>query len=143
MNPLLPLLMMLVSWSIDQTDPAVQWNVVAAFSAIHAILIVGVIAIGAKIYLNPNQSIVSVPLVQGGKEMEQITFSQYDMRKLRELGFTKILMPVLITLFIFNKWGVLLPLLFQSLNNPMQFYGSELFQIDLMGQPAKDAMARP
>lgn len=142
MNPLLPLLMMLINWSVDATDPATQSNILTLFIAVHAALILVVVFLFLRVYLQPTPEsltkTVSVPLIQGGTEMEVITVQAYDLRKLRELGLTKILLPLGITIFIFNKWQIILPMLFQSMNNPMQLYGSELFQIHVMGKSPKD-----
>ena len=143
MNMIMPVIMILINWSIDATDPTNQENVLYIFIGVHALMFVVGAVLFFKIAQSNEKGTVLAPVTPGSSETEELSVSDYDTKKLREMFLTKVFIPLIITYFIFKKWNILLPLLFQSFNNPMMLFKSELVQIHLLGKPAKFELARP
>lgn len=146
----MPLMMLAVSWGVDTNDKEVQSNIFKIFVGVHAVVLVFMGYLGFRVMFGANQTgTVVVPIQtysndpKEKKKTETISIKDYDVRKLRELGLQKILMPLGIMMFIYSKWGTVLPLLFQCVNNPSQIYKHELFQIYIMGKEPKFELARP
>lgn len=145
-----PLLILFVSWALDMNDPFVQQSVITVYGLIHvALLLVAgylfyVVAIAKR---TDGDRMITVPVKDYAQpdvaKTENITVATYDKRKLRELVVSKILVPLCITGFIYRQWGTVLPLLFQTINNPMVMYKFELFQLFVLGRPEKFELARP
>jgi hypothetical protein len=148
MNTFLPMIMLLVNWTVDTNDPENQSIIFKIFVAVHALLVVALGYLATRILFGAKQEGNVVVPVQSydpkdkGKT-ESVSIADYDTRKLRELCLQKILMPLGITMFIFSKWGTVLPLLFQCVNNPQAVYKHELFQIYVLGKEPKFELARP
>src|SRR5689334_783049 len=101
MNPYIPMLMMLINWSIDTTDPTVVSNIYNCFVAVHALILVVAAFLWFKVLRSDDVGVLTVPVAAGSSTTEQLTVAQYDSRKLRELCLSKIFMPLGITMFIF------------------------------------------
>jgi hypothetical protein len=150
MNALLPLLMLLVSWSVDTNDKEVQSNIFKIFVCVHIGVLASMGFLFFRVMFGAKQTGTVVVSIQSHSndpkergKTETISVQDYDARKLRELCLQKIMMPLGIMIFIYSKWGTVLPLLFQCVNNPSQLYKHELFQIYIMGKEPKFELARP
>lgn len=145
MNPLFPLLMMFLAWSLDTTDPQIQKYILTTFVVVHIAVFAMLAFMFYRIWFGKQkEGTVVVPVdPQDKKNTETISFRVYDARKLRELTVSKILIPLGVIMFIYSRWGTILPLMFQCLNNPTQVYASELFKIHVLGKAASYELGRP
>ncbi len=135
--------MILINWSIDSTDPTIQQNVQLLFFGVIVLIVAVAAVIFHRIGQRKDNGTVMVPVETGSTKLEPVSFAVYDLRKLRELLLSKVIIPGIITYLIFLKWQVLVALIFQSINNPIMVFNSELFQIYILGKPATLERARP
>lgn len=150
MQGVVPIIILALTWTLNMNDPFTQQVVITVYGAVHVILFLVAAYLFYAVAIARRadaERLIAVPVVDYAqpdvKKTENITVVAYDKRKLRELVVSKILVPLCITGFIYRQWGTVLPLLFQSINNPTQMYKFELFQLFVLGRPEKFELARP
>ncbi|CAD2215648.1 hypothetical protein AGDE_04336 [Angomonas deanei] len=133
MNLFLSFSILIFSWSIDNTDPAVQSIIRLLFFAVHAALLVVFVYIGVGIWRKGTKKMVTYrdPYTDEPTSMESWS---YDAMKLRELSLTKVGLAVAISYVVSSRYGMFFPLLLQCIMNPKQVYDSELGRLYLRGQ---------
>ncbi|KPI89498.1 hypothetical protein ABL78_1374 [Leptomonas seymouri] len=142
MNVLVPLTILLLSWSIDSTDPDIQKRIFYVFCAVHiAIAFVG-IYLFIRIWQTGDRTLIRVKDAYTNEESVQKHW-EYDLMKLRDLLVTKTAISAAISGFLAVRYGMPFPLLLQSLNNPKALYQSELFRIYVRGEKAEGELQRP
>jgi len=130
---------MFLANKIDFTVPENVLLVRSAFIGIQVILL----SLAAKMYLDVSKSkddrkIRVPPPPAFGQEpvpesqWEVKTVSQYDMGKLQQY-VQELVLHTLLVGFIHYKWGIVPPLLMQTLMNPMRFYRNPLAQVYIFG----------
>ncbi|KAG5469475.1 hypothetical protein LSCM1_02696 [Leishmania martiniquensis] len=142
MNPLVPLTVLVVSWSLDSTDPDVQARILLLFMAVHVAIAFTAVYIFFEIWRSADNTLIRVKDPYTGVENIQRHW-EYDLRKLRELMVTKIGLPAAFSALLASRYGIAFPLLLQSLNNPRAVYQSELFRVYLKGERAEGELQRP
>jgi hypothetical protein len=142
MNILVPLTILLLSWSIDSSDPEVQNRIFYIFCAVHIAIVFMGIYVFARVWQTNDKTLIRVKDAYTGDESIQKHW-EYDVGKLRDLLVTKIGMSAAISAFLAARYGIPFPLLLQSLNNPKAVYQSELFRIYVKGEKAEGELQRP
>ncbi|KPA81132.1 hypothetical protein ABB37_04480 [Leptomonas pyrrhocoris] len=142
MNILVPLTILLVSWSIDSTDPEVQKRIFYIFCAVHIVIVFVGVYIFIRIWQTGDKTLIRVKDAYTNEESIQQHW-EYDLGKLRDLLVTKTGMSAAISAFLASRYGIPFPLLLQSLNNPKALYQSELFRIYVKGEKAEGELQRP
>lgn len=142
MNFLVTLTILILSWSIDSTDPDVQKTIVYVFLAIHAALFGMMVWLCIHVWRRHDERTVKVtdPYT---KEVEVKTYWEYDSTKVRDLFFTKIGISAAVSLFVAYRFTVPFPLVLHCYNNPRALYDSEVFQIYILKKKDEGQLARP
>lgn len=143
MNALIPFTVLILSWSIDGTDPRVQQRIIYTFVAVHVVALCVFVYMGLQIYLKG----MELPMVQVKESYSDAVETKkawdYDAGKLRELLFTKIGLSAGVSLFAATRYGIVFPLLMQCMNNPKTIWDSEVFKIYVRGFKAEGPLQRP
>lgn len=142
MNVLVPLTILLLSWSMDSTDPEIQKRIFYIFCAVHIAIVFMGIFLFVKIWQAGDNTLIRVKDAYSGEESIQKHW-EYDLGKLRDLLVNKTGMSAAISAFVASRYGIPFPLLLQSLNNPKAIYQSELFRVYVMGEKAEGDLQRP
>lgn len=142
MNILVPLTILLLSWSIDSTDPEIQQRIFYIFCAVHIAIVFFGIYLFIRIWQTDDKTLIRVKDSYTNEESIQKHW-EYDLGKLRDLLVTKTGMSAAISAFLAARYGIPFPLLLQSLNNPKAIYQSELFRIYVKGEKAEGELQRP
>lgn len=142
MNILIPLTILILSWSIDTTDPVVQQRIFYGFWCVHGSILLLAAYIFFCIWRRADQTLVRVKDLYSGEVTVEKAW-EYDLGKLRELVMTKIGISAAISSLIATRYSMPFPLLLQSLNNPKAVYYSELFQIYVLGRREEGSLVRP
>lgn len=142
MNILLPFTILILSWSIDTTDPAVQSTITYIFAAVHSLAFALFIYIFVCIWRRGDPTLIEVKEPYTNERTIQ-KYWEYDCSRLRDLFFSKVGLSTGISIFVATRFGIPFPLLLQCLNNPKAIYDSELFQIYVLGRPEENELARP
>ncbi|PBJ73473.1 hypothetical protein TcG_07350 [Trypanosoma cruzi] len=142
MNPLLPVILLLVNWSIDSTDPEVRQTVSQLFILVHVALLAVVIYLFVRIWLRNDTRALQVKTAHSN-ELQQMTVAGYDFYEWRSLFFTKLLLVVAVGHFVASRWGTPFPLLLQCTTNPFTVWRSPLFQLHVLGRQEEGKLLRP
>lgn len=142
MNILVPLTILIVSWSLDSTDPAIQKRIFFIFVAVHVAIVLMAVYLFFAIWRRADNTLIRVKDRYTGDESIQKHW-EYDLGKLRDLTVTKIGLSAAVSSFVASRYGIPFPLLLQSLNNPKAFYNSELFRVYVRGEKAEGELQRP
>lgn len=142
MNILMPLTILLVSWSIDSTDPEIQQRIFYIFCAVHVAIVFMGVYIFVRIWQVGDNTLIRVKDAYTSEESIQ-RYWEYDLGNLRDLLVTKIGISAALSAFLASRYGIPFPLLLQSLNNPKAVYQSELFRIYVKGEKAEGELQRP
>ncbi|EPY31403.1 hypothetical protein STCU_03473 [Strigomonas culicis] len=142
MNFLLFFTILILSWSLDSTDPDVQRIIYYCFYVTHFVLLVAVLYVFMRIWQVGSVAVVKFKDPYTDEEQTKTAW-EYDVMKLRELLMTKIGMAAGVGLFAAGRFHIVFPLLMQCLYNPRMLYDSELFKIYVLGQPAEGSLLRP
>lgn len=147
MKALLPFVMLAVNWTVDTNDKHNQKIILYVFAAVHTALFLCMAYLFSRIWFSSTEGEVVVTIQafdpKDKGKTEKISIKEYDSRKFRELCVQKIVIPLGIMTFLYSKWGVILPLIFQCVNNPVQLFNSELFQIHVLRKAPQFDLARP
>eukprot|EP00760_Papus_ankaliazontas_P000875 PhM_4_TR10290/c0_g2_i1/m.2675 len=142
--------MLLVTRGLDTSDPEVVSMIYLFYGAVHAIVLGLCVALFFKIQSTKD----ATPLTYTEKPTAfmapttepttvQTTVHDYDMGKFWELVGKRIVLGVVIMGAVHYKWGVVPPLIYQCMHNPMQLYDSPLTYVYLLGEKATGSLARP
>lgn len=142
MSLLLPFTTLIVSWSLDTTDPVTQRYIIITFLSVHAALFLGMCYVFYLIWRRGDADLVETKDSYTDEKVVKAAWD-YDAGKLRELLFTKIGLSAAVSYFAATRYLVVFPLLLQCANNPRTFYNSELFQIYVLGKKTEGKLARP
>lgn len=142
MNILVPLTILLLSWSIDSTDPETQKFIFYIFCAVHIAIVFMGIYLFIQIWQTGDNTLIRVKDAYTSEESIQKHW-EYDLGKLRDLLVTKTGMSAALSAFLAARYGIPFPLLLQSLNNPKAIYQSELFRVYVKGEKAEGELQRP
>ncbi|KAK7202041.1 Phosphate transport (Pho88) [Novymonas esmeraldas] len=142
MNILFPLTILLVSWSLDSTDPDAQKRIFFAFVAVHAAIVLVAVYLFFAIWRRADNTLVRVKDAYTGEEGIEKHW-EYDLGKLRDLTVTKIGLSAAISAFAASRYGIPFPLLMQSINNPKALFQSELCRVYLRGEKPEGELQRP
>ncbi|KAG5469820.1 hypothetical protein CUR178_01960 [Leishmania enriettii] len=142
MNILLPLTMLILSWSLDSTDPDIQRRLLLIFTAAHIAIVFTATYLFFEIWRCADNTLIRVKDPYTDAESIQKHW-EYDLGKLRELTVTKIGLPAAFSVLLASLYGISFPLLLQSLNNPRAVYQSELFRVYVKGEKAEGELQRP
>lgn len=142
MNILIPFTILILSWSMDNTDPRTQHVITYIFTIVHGLAFISFIYMSYLVYYKGESTPLQVKDPYTG-EVETKKSYEYDASKLRELFFTKITFSAGISLFLATRYGLPFPLLLQCLNNPKSIYDSEVFKIYVLGEKAEGPLQRP
>jgi len=142
MNPLIPFTILILSWSIDTTDPDVRKAITLTFLVIHALAAGVLIYVSIAIWRHGEATIIKVKDYYSD-QMEAKQQWEYDASKMRELFLMKVGMAAGVSFLAATRFGIPFPLLLQCLNNPKAIYDSELFQIYVLKKPAVGELERP
>ncbi|CAG9580775.1 conserved hypothetical protein [Leishmania major strain Friedlin] len=142
MNILLPLTILIVSWSLDSTDPDVQRRIFFIFVIVHTAIMCMALYLLFEIWRCDDHTLIQVKDPYSDKESIQKHW-EYDIGKLRDLMLTNIGFSAGISTFFALRYGIYFPLLLQSLNNPKALYYSELFRIYAKREKAEGELQRP
>ena len=147
----LPFVSILLIRSIDTTDPFVEWAIFNGFIVVHVLLVAMAFYMRMKIAAQSDTTPLVVPVPKqpfgedaNKKQEYEHTFVQaYDNSQWSELFMKKIGIGLCVIAFVYWKWKMVIPFLFQCIHNPLQIYQHQLFKIHVLGQPAKGDLARP
>ncbi|CAJ1033634.1 Phosphate transport (Pho88), putative [Leishmania lindenbergi] len=142
MNLFLHLTVLIVSWSLDSTDPDIQHRIYFTFVVVHVAIAFTAIYIFFSIWRCDDDTLIRVKDPYTDKESIQKHW-EYDLGKLRDLTVSSIGLPAVLSAFLASTYGIFFPLLLQSLNNPKALYQSELFRLHVKGEKAERDLLRP
>lgn len=142
MNILLPLTTLIVSWSLDSTDPDAQKRIFFIFAIVHTAIICVALYIFFEIWRCDDHTLIQVKDPYTDQESIQKHW-EYDIGKLRDLVVVNIGFSAGISTLLALRYGIYFPLLLQSLNNPKGLYYSELFRIYAKKEQAEGDLQRP
>eukprot|EP01027_Heterolobosea_sp_BB2_P020363 GEZU01029055.1.p2 GENE.GEZU01029055.1~~GEZU01029055.1.p2 ORF type:complete len:181 (-),score=62.09 GEZU01029055.1:34-576(-) len=132
---------------VNMNDPDIILMARILYAVVH-VLIIG--AYGYMFWLatnSNNQTKIRVKKPQqfgqpADPETIEMTIAEYDKDNALSL-LKKTLVGVGISCFISYKWGVVTPLVIQSVMNPIALYDAPLFKILVLGREAVGPLARP
>eukprot|EP00759_Apiculatamorpha_spiralis_P030979 PhF_6_TR32624/c0_g1_i1/m.48237 len=143
-------IMLLVVKGLDTSDPNVVETLYLLYAGVHTVLVLVLFDLYRRIRMKNDTTTFTYTETQpqmfgagGESKTEVTTVLDYDLSKFYELVGKRIGMGVIIFGFVHYKWGVVPPLIYQCLHNPMQLWESQLFQIYTMGQRASGDYSRP
>jgi hypothetical protein len=141
-----PILTILIAWSLDTNDVAVQEMSRIGFAVSQLLTLA--LCIGLYVVIRRRAPTGSVVVAHaptaGAKEYnETMTVQEHDMRKLQQFFGTRFLLPCGITMLIVWKWNAVVPMVIQSIIIPLTLVQTELFKVYIQGVEAKHELARP
>lgn len=142
MNLLLPFTLILLQWSLDTKDPAVQQWIFALFLVVHVTLSVvcGVLIFVITRKQEPEDITYTDPFTH---EVSTKPCWRYDLGWVGEIFFFKICVPGVMSFMMATRFGFCFPLLLQCWSNPQSFFNHELVKVHLRGFEATGSLARP
>lgn len=142
MNIFFSFVILIISWSIDSTDPGVQRLIQFLFIGVHVIIVGVFVFLFYRIWEKGDKRVVE-SRDSYTREIKKERVWGYDSGKLRELAFTRIMMPAAIGYFVANRFGLPFPLLLQCMQNPVAVYYSKLFQLYVLHREETGELVRP
>lgn len=145
----LPIISMLLMWSLDTTDPNVASTAAVSFFVVHVVLIAVIAFIFFRISsANNNSPLVAFERPTGLLSSEagpsyNTTVRAYDLAKWAEFLSTKLVLPVVIVGVMWYRYNLVLPLIIQCFHNPKQLYSEQIFQIFVLGKLPVGELSRP
>ncbi|KNH06951.1 phosphate transporter protein [Perkinsela sp. CCAP 1560/4] len=143
------LALFLLTKQLDFTNANVMRAVYTIFCAVHIAICVVLFEMHRRILKKHDKSTLSYHKKYQQNFMNvksaavTTTVFEYDQEKFVELAVKRLAVGVAILGLVHYKWGVIPPLLYQCIHNPMTVYDSPLFQIYMLGEKAIGELKRP